>query len=294
LTEAPDISVVIPVWDDYARWLPSALASLRDQDVVLTVIVVDNASRTGLGAAPGATVLRLERRVSVGAARNAGLAAVSTPFVCFLDADDELLPGALARMRARLAARPSAVVAVAGCEAWIEDTGESVRWGWPRPLAYRLSGHRRLFAILTALRNAYPTTGALMRTAAMRAAGGFADADHEEDWLPAVALAARGDVDLDARSGRRCRMSGRSLYGAGADMATMRANRRELRRALRRDPRTRAFALAGAWALAGAHAVTAHVKAAPRRRGHARLISAAAAASHAHDGAPEDRQVPAQ
>jgi hypothetical protein len=293
VTAAPEISVVIPVWDAYARRLPSALASLDDQGVALAVIVIDNASTTPLPEAPRATVLRLERRVSVGAARNAGLAAVTSAFVCFLDADDQLLPGTLARMRARLAARPSAVVAVAGCEAWIEDTGERVAWGWPRPLAYRLARHRRVFTMVTALRNAYPTTGALMRTAAIRAAGGFADADHEEDWLPAVALAARGDVDLDPEPGRRCRICERSLYGAGAHMATMRANRRELRRALRRDPRTRALALAGAWALAAAHAVTAHVKAAPRRRGHARLISAAAAASHAHDGAHEDAQVAA-
>jgi glycosyltransferase involved in cell wall biosynthesis len=289
----PQISVVIPVWDDYTRWLPSAVASLGDQGVALRVIVVDNASTTAVPEVPQATMLRLERRVSVGAARNAGLAAVSTPFVCFLDADDELLPGALTRMRARLAARPSCVVAVAGCEAWVEDTGETVRWRWPRPLAYRLSRHRRLFAIVTALRNAYPTTGVLMRSAAMCAAGGFADADHEEDWLPAVALAARGRVDFDDRPGRRYRMSRRSLYGAGADLATMRADRRELRRALRRDPRTRAFALAGGWALAAAHAVSARVKASPRRRGHARLISAAGAACDARDGAGEDEQVAA-
>jgi glycosyltransferase involved in cell wall biosynthesis len=213
MTGTPQISVVIPVWDDYARWLPSALESLGDQGVAITVIVVDNASTTAVPAAARVTMLRLDRRLSVGAARNVGLAAVSTPFVCFLDADDVLLPGALARMRARLAARPSAVVAVAGCDAWIEATGETVRWGWPRPLAYRLAAHRRLFATATALRNAYPTTGVLMRTAAMRAAGGFADADHEEDWLPAVALAARGDVDLDHRPGRRYRISGGALRG---------------------------------------------------------------------------------
>ena len=293
MTQAPEISVVIPVWDDYARWLSSALDSLADQGVALTVIVVDNASTTTLPEAPHATTLRLARRVSVGAARNAGLSAVNTPFVCFLDADDELLPGALERMRARLLARPSSVVAVPACEARLEHTGETVRWGWPRPLAYRLSGHRRLFAMVAALRNAYPTTGVLMRTAAMRAAGGFADADHEEDWLPAVMLAARGDVELDERPGRRYRVSGRSLYGAGADLATVRANRRELRRALRRDPRTRAFALAMGWALAGAHAVSARVAAAPRRHGHARLISAAGAARHAHDGAGEGGQVAA-
>jgi hypothetical protein len=294
VTPAPDITVVIPVWDAYVRWLPSALASLDDQGVAVTIIVVDNASRTAVPEVARATTLRVERRVSVGAARNAGLAAVRTPFVCFLDADDELLPGALARTRDRLVARPSFVAGVTGCVAWAEDTGAMVRWEWPRPLAYRLSRHRRLFALVTALRNAYPTTGVLIRTEALRAAGGFADADQEEDWLPAVALAARGHVDLDERPGRRCRVSGRSLYGAGADLATMRANRRELRRALRRDPRTRALALAGGWALAGAHAVSARVKAAPRRRGHTRLLSAAAAAGDAYDGTCQDGQVAAQ
>jgi hypothetical protein len=213
--------------------------------------------------------------------------------VCFLDADDELLPGALARMRDRMAARSSCVASVPACVAWMEDTGETVRWGWPRPPAYRLCRHRHLFAMVTALRNAYPTTGVLIRTETLRAAGGFADADHEEDWLPAVALAARGHVDLDERPGRRYRVSGRSLYGAGADLATMRANRRELRRALRRDPRTRAFALAAGWALAAAHAASARAKAAPRRRGHARLISAAGAAGDARDGARQDDQVAA-
>jgi glycosyltransferase involved in cell wall biosynthesis len=291
VTPAPEITVVIPVWDAYVSWLPSALASVDDQGLAVTVIVVDNASTTPVPES--ATTLRLQRRVSVGAARNAGLAAVRTPFVCFLDADDELLPGALARMRDRLAARSSLVASVPGCVAWMEDTGETVRWGWPRPLAYRLCRHRRLFAMVTALRNAYPTTGALIRTETLRAAGGFADADHEEDWLPAVALAARGNVDLDERPGRRYRVSRRSLYGAGADLATMRANRRALRRALRRDPRTRTFAVAAGWALAAAHAASARAKAAPRRSGHARLISAAAAAGDAHDGARQDGQVAA-
>ena len=147
-------------------------------------------------------------RRSVGAARNAGLATVGTSLVCFLDADDELLPGTLERLRARLAARPSCVASVAASVAWLEGSGETVSWRWPRPLAYRLCRHPRLFAAAASLRNQYPTTGAaLMRTEAMRGAGGFADADHEEDWLPGVALAARGRVDLDRRPGRRYRVS---------------------------------------------------------------------------------------
>jgi Glycosyl transferase family 2 len=286
------ITVVIPVWDAYVRWLPRAVASLADQRAALRIVVVDNASRVAVPAMPGATTLRLHRRVSVGAARNAGLAVVGTPLVCFLDADDELLPGALARLRDRLA--PSSVAAVPASIAWLEETGETVRWDWPRPLAYRLCRHRRVFATVTALRNAYPTTGALVRTAALRAAGGFADADHEEDWLPAVALAARGRVELDARPGRRYRVSAGSLHGAGADLGTVLANRRALRRALRRDPRTRALAVVGAAPLAAAHVLSACLKAAPRRRGHARLLSAAGVAGHAGDGARQDGQVAAQ
>jgi hypothetical protein len=133
-----------------------------------------------------------------------------------------------------------------------------------------------------------------MRASALRAAGGFADSDHEEDWLPAVTLAARGHVDLDSRPGRRYRLSARSLYGAGADLATVLANRRALRRALRRDPRARTFAVAFGWALAAAHLISARAKAPPHRRGHARPLSAAGAARHAGDGARHDAQVAAQ
>lgn len=282
-----DITVVIPVWDDYVGYLPTALASLRDQGVPVAVLLVDNASRTPLPTGPA--ILRLPARASVGAARNAGLAEVHTPFVCFLDADDELLPGTLARMRERLHARPRAVVSVAASIA--HRDGEIVPWPWPRPLAYRLCRHRRLFAALTALRNAYPTTDVLMRTAAIRDAGGFADADHEEDWRPAVALAARGHVDLDRRPGRRYRLSAGSLYGGGIDVATMRAARRDLRRALRADPVTRRAMRAAGWLVAAAHVAAAYAKARPGRNGHARLLSATGAARDAGHGPHEHRHV---
>jgi glycosyltransferase involved in cell wall biosynthesis len=288
------ITVVIPVWDDYVARLPTALASVRNQGIAVEIVVVDNASTTPVPEVPGAVTMRLPRRETVGRARNLGFAEVTTPLVCFLDADDELLPGTLRRGCARLAARPSCVVSVAASVAWIDTTRDSVDWPWPRPFAYRLCRHRRLFALSTAFRNAYPTSSALIRSDVLRDAGGFADADHEEDWLPAVTLAARGGVDLDASPGRRCRVSDRSLYGSGADRATMHANRRALRRALRRDPRTRALAIAAGGALAAVHLVTAYLKDVPRRRGHARLISSAAAARDAAHGARQNGRVTPQ
>jgi glycosyltransferase involved in cell wall biosynthesis len=288
---APEISVVIPVWDDYVARLPFALASVRTQRVPVAIVVVDNASATTVPESPDALTLRMPVRGSVGAARNAGLAASSTPLICFLDADDELLPGALQRLQARLAARPSCIASVAASVAWLEGTGEAVRWRWPRPLAYRLCRHRRLFAAAASFRNQYPTTGAaLLRTEAMREVGGFANADHEEDWLPAAALAARGRVDLDPRPGRWYRVSDRSLYGAGADLATMSAHRRDLRRALRRDERTRPGWIASG-ALAAFHLASACLKLAPRRRGHAGLMSSSGSTSHAAQRARQDAQL---
>jgi glycosyltransferase involved in cell wall biosynthesis len=288
---APDITVVIPVWDAYVDRLPFALASVRRQRVPVAVVVVDNASALVVPETPGAVTLRLPERRSVGAARNAGLATVDTSLVCFLDADDELLPGTLERLRARLAARPSCIASVAASVAWLEGSGETVSWPWPRPLAYRLCRHPRLFAAASSLRNQYPTTGAvLIRTEAMRGTGGFVDANHEEDWLPGAALAARGRVDLDPRPGRRYRVSDRSLYGAGMDLATMRANRRRLRRALRRDPRTDVgWVTSGA--LAAFHLMSACLKVAPRRRGHAGLLSASSSTRHAAHRSRQDAQL---
>jgi hypothetical protein len=109
-----------------------------------------------------------------------------------------------------------------------------------------------------------------------------------------VTIAARGDVDLDARPGRRYRISERSLYGSGANLATMRRNRRALRRALRRDPRTRTLALVAGGALAAVHVLSACAKVVPRRRGHATLISAAAAARDAARGVGQDGRVTPQ
>lgn len=291
LIDAPDITVVIPVWDVYVDHLPVALASVRRQGVPVAVIVVDNASATAVPEAPGAVTVRMPMRRSVGAVRNAGLATVRTPLVCFLDADDELLPGTLERLRARLAARPSCIASVAASVAWLEGSGETVAWRWPRPLAYRLCRHPRLFATAASFRNQYPTTGAaLIRTTAMREVGGFADADHEEDWLPGVALAARGRVDLDRRPGRRYRVSERSLYGAGADLATMRANRRRLRIALRRDPLTDVgWVTSGA--LAAFHLMSACLKVAPQRRGHAGLLSASSSTRHAPHRPRQDAEL---
>src|SRR5262249_49002093 len=96
-------TVVIPAWDGYAGApLRAALRSVLDQAVPMRVLVVDNASLSELTGTGGVDVVRSERRLTVGAARNLGLAAVTTPYVVFWDADDVMLPGTLAFLQARI------------------------------------------------------------------------------------------------------------------------------------------------------------------------------------------------
>ena len=75
-------------------------------------VVVDNASATPVPVLAGTEVVRTPARLSVGEARNVGLDAVASEYVVVLDADDRLIPGALAFMRGRLAADPLLAVSV--------------------------------------------------------------------------------------------------------------------------------------------------------------------------------------
>lgn len=102
----PAITVIVPGLD-VAPYLPAALDSLRNQtrgDWRAVLIDDGSADETGELFERAAArderfrTLRLPRTRGLGAARNAGLDLVTTPFVGFLDADDEYTPSALERM----------------------------------------------------------------------------------------------------------------------------------------------------------------------------------------------------
>lgn len=107
------ISVVIPVYNRQAT-LPRLLGSLEAQTRQPDrIILVDNAStdatlsilRTWASSHPNATVIT-ETTPGASAARNAGLALVSTPWVMFFDSDDEMLPTHIADFSAAIEANP--------------------------------------------------------------------------------------------------------------------------------------------------------------------------------------------
>ena len=244
---APEVSVVIPVWDDYARWLEESAASVLSQEGVRSeIVVVDNASSVPLPEVPGARVVRSQQRLSTGAARNLGLMEAQAPLIVFLDADDVLVEGALATLVAGIRSHPGAV---AYTMAMIDgDTGKRHRA--PRRIVRALTPMPRLFAFANSVWSLLPTQGAtVMPTQLVREAGGYADRSHGEDWALGAALTWRGRVWLDERPALVYRWRGDSPGQPGARL-TLLANARALRDRLRSDPEVPATARHGLGAIA--------------------------------------------
>ena len=114
------------------------------------------------------------------------------------------------------------------------DTGGRHRA--PRRIAYALARAPGLFALANTIWSLLPTQGAtIMRTADVRAAGGYGDRSQGEDWALGAALAWRGRVRLSHEAGLvyRWRFDSPGREGADADLL---ANARFVRERLRRDP----------------------------------------------------------
>lgn len=113
----PKVSVIIPVGPGHGQFLPDALESLLGQSVRdWEVIVADDSAGIlpeVLQRFPFARLLNSGGR-GPGHARNIGLDAASAPLVLFLDADDQLAPGALAQL----------------CRAYSEAGGRYVYGDW--------------------------------------------------------------------------------------------------------------------------------------------------------------------
>ncbi len=231
---APQVTVVIPAWDAYAGdGLLAAVASVRAQSPPADLIVVDNASRVLLPALESAEIVRLERRGSTGEARNAALELVRTPYVVFLDADDELLPGGLAALLDGLDADRRRAAYVLS----IIDGVTGKRHRSPRRLARVLSSFPATFAFANTIWSLLPTQGAtVMRAGDVRACGGYADSDRGEDWVLATSLAFRGRVGFDRRPGLCYRRREDSPGVAALTPRVLLANARRVRARVRDDP----------------------------------------------------------
>ena len=163
------MSVVVPAYrceDTIERAVRSALAQ---RPAPSEVIVVDDASpdRSGeLAAALGARVIRHERNLGEGAARNTGLAAARERWVALLDADDEWLPSHLATLWSARDGHVLVGTAALGCGERPAD--HRVR-GWAGPSVSVL----RSPADVAVPENKLTASSVLVRREAALDAGGF-------------------------------------------------------------------------------------------------------------------------
>lgn len=121
---AATIAVVIPSYN-HARFLAGAIDSVLAQTLpAAEIIAVDDASTDDTVAVaaryPAVRLLRQPVNRGLSAARNLGAASANSRFVLFLDADDRLLPGALARSAACMAMHPGAAF-VYGAHRRVDD-----------------------------------------------------------------------------------------------------------------------------------------------------------------------------
>ena len=110
----PRVSVVIP-FRNARRWLQDTLSTVASQEgVELELIVIDDGStdhslavvETCWAGAPWPLTVIRSPGQGVSAARNLGWRKAKHPFIAFLDADDLMLPGRLAKQANLLAADP--------------------------------------------------------------------------------------------------------------------------------------------------------------------------------------------
>jgi glycosyltransferase involved in cell wall biosynthesis len=169
MSDTIDVSVVIPCYNQ-AHFLADAIRSVDPGDFCVEIIVVDDGSRdaTGEVAASFAGVRRVRQdNQGLAAARNTGLAHARGRFVVFLDADDRLLPGAIACGVQALERHPECGMAYGRCVMMGPD-GEP----WPTPIQPLV--HRDHYAALLRRNIIWTPAAVMFRREALAAIGGFA------------------------------------------------------------------------------------------------------------------------
>jgi len=132
------VSVVIPAFNAEA-YVAEAIASVSNQTLrPREVIVVDDGStdRTAAVAEAAGAVVVQQKNAGVGAARNAGAAAASHPWLAFLDADDCWRPEKIAVQYAARALAPD-VRLVSSDYLVCGAPGEDLRSGLAQHRVYR-------------------------------------------------------------------------------------------------------------------------------------------------------------
>lgn len=188
------VAVVVPCFDDGAT-IGEAVASVRAAPEPVELVVVDDGSTDPATLAvlgglerEGARVVH-QPNAGLPAARRAGVAASTAPYVFPLDADDLAVPEQLPRMADLLDAHPEAGVCY-GDFSTFDERGEIVRAtpSWLDP--FRLAHTNEL------------PVSALFRRSLLEELGGWRDIRWGyEDWDLWLTLAERGVRSVHAGAG---------------------------------------------------------------------------------------------
>jgi glycosyltransferase involved in cell wall biosynthesis len=164
----PTVSVVIPCFNQ-ARFLAAAVASVLGQSYACHECIVVNDGSTddtaAVASSLGVQLIEQSNR-GVSEARNTGLAASHGELVVFLDADDELLPDAVAEGVRVLASNPAAAAVVGRCQAI--DSG-----GQPLPATYRTIDPSNLYPEWLSNNFVWTPGAAMFRKHPLAEMGGF-------------------------------------------------------------------------------------------------------------------------
>jgi hypothetical protein len=127
MASAPRVTVAVPSYN-HGRYLDKALESIFEQDIPIEVFVTD----AGSSDESVEVIRRWEGKLAgwrshpdngQAAAINEGVAKGSAPYVCWINSDDWLLPGALQRLVKALERHPEAPMAYGRAWNFVERTG---------------------------------------------------------------------------------------------------------------------------------------------------------------------------
>jgi len=224
----PAVSVCVPA-RNHAAFIAEAVAGALREDVDLEVLVGDDASCDGTGAAAAAAgdarvrVLRSDLPSGVAATRDRLRAAARGHYLAWLDADDVYEPGGLARQVARLDAEPR-VGLVHGRAGLIDAAGRPLP-DWPAPFgADATEAGGVAFGHLVA-GNEIITSTVVVRRAVERTVGSTPRLASSSDWALWLRLALRADVAYTAAPVARYRRHAATISHATAAGARLRCDR---------------------------------------------------------------------
>lgn len=183
MMDAPGATIVVASYN-HAKYVDQCLASVAAQDYAhVDLIVTDDASTDGSVAAIEAALTRYDltavtlfasRNQGICATFNAALAAVRTPYVAFLAADDWMAPSRVSRHVAVLEAADPDVALVYGDmhSATADGTVDGALYSGAYPGSWGFGQGGDVYQSLL-LHDFVPAPSVMARTQCLRAVGGY-------------------------------------------------------------------------------------------------------------------------